>query len=94
MTLEEYCKDTMNIQEDVLRLRIENERLQKENAELKEQLNFKTRFVKGEKAIDQLAQAKEIIEELYDTIPASHTDLYKDVMEKAKQFLWGKEIEK
>ena len=36
-------------------------------------------------------KAKEIIEELYDAIPASHSDYYKDVMEKAKQFLWGKE---
>ena len=35
MTLEEYCANTNNIQEDVLRLRIENERLKKENAELR-----------------------------------------------------------
>ena len=35
MTLEEYCKDTNNIQEDVIRLRIENERLQKELSENK-----------------------------------------------------------
>ena len=35
MTLEEYCKDTMNIQEDVLRLRIENERLKIELEETK-----------------------------------------------------------
>ena len=45
MTLEEYCKDTMNIQEDVLRLRIENERLQKENSELKKKLKEKLKTI-------------------------------------------------
>ena len=41
---------------------------------------------------DQLEKAKELIEDMYDKIPASHSDYYKDVMERARQFL--KEIEK
>ena len=35
MTLEEYCKDTMNIQEDVLKLRIENEQLKAQIEKMK-----------------------------------------------------------
>ena len=38
MTLEEYCANTNNIQEDVLRLRIENESLQKEIKDLEQKL--------------------------------------------------------
>lgn len=38
--------------------------LEKENAELKEKLNFSTQYYQGEKAKDQLTKAKEIIEEL------------------------------
>ena len=79
------------------------EELENENAELKEKLEKETDHrirnfnksiewkEKHRKQKDQLAQAKEIIEELYDKIPASHSDYYKEVMEKAKQFLWGKE---
>lgn len=37
---------------------------------------------------DQLEEAKEILEDLYDMIPASHADYYKDVMERARQFLF------
>ena len=36
---------------------------------------------------EQLNKAKEIIKDMYDRIPASHSDYYKDVMEKARQFL-------
>lgn len=38
---------------------------------------------------DQLEKAKDLIEELYDIISASHSDYCKDVMERARQFLWG-----
>ena len=63
--------------------------LQKENAELKEQLNFKTRFVKGEKAIDRLAQAMEIIRELLSWERRADYDYteYDLIKDKAEQFL-------
>ena len=32
-------------------------------------------------------QAKELIEDLVDKIPSSHSDYYKDVIERARQFL-------
>ena len=44
------------------------------------------------KAQKQLSKAKELIEDMYDQIPSSHSDYYKDVMERAEQFL--KELEK
>ena len=66
--------------------------LETENAELKEKLNFSTQYYQGEKAKDQLAKAKDLIEDMYDKIPASHSDYYKDVMERARQFL--SEVEK
>lgn len=46
--------------------------LSKENAELKERVE----------------KAEDLIEDMYDRIPASHSDYYKDVMERARQFLW------
>ena len=33
------------------------------------------------------AELKELIEDIYNLIPASHSDYYKDVMERARQFL-------
>lgn len=47
--------------------------LEKENAELKERVE----------------KAEDLIEDMYDEIPASHSDYYKDVMDRARQFLWG-----
>lgn len=47
--------------------------LEKENAELKERVE----------------KAEDLIEDMYDRIPASHSDYYKDVTERARQFLWG-----
>ena len=44
------------------------------------------------KAQKQLSKAKELIEDMYDQIPSSHSDYYKDVMERARQFL--NEVEK
>lgn len=48
-------------------------------------------FKAAVKAQKQLAEAKELIEDMYDQIPSSHSDYYKDVMERARQFL--KELE-
>lgn len=62
--------------------------LEKENAELK----AVERMALYSKLSDQLAKAKDLIEDMYDKIPASHSDYYKDVMERARQFI--KEIEK
>lgn len=81
-------------QEEIGMLNSRVAELEKENAELKEQLNFKTRFVKGEKAIEQLTKAKKILEELanmeYSINPPA--DKVRSLMVKAEQFL--KEIEK
>lgn len=89
------------------------EQLEKENTELREQLEGAERardywkdssfdwrhkctsrkpFRAAVKAQKQLSKAKELIEDMYDQIPSSHSDYYKDVMERARQFL--KELEK
>ena len=49
-------------------------------------------FKAAVKAQKQLSKAKELIEDMYDQIPSSHSDYYKDVMERARQLL--KELEK
>ena len=70
-------------------------KLEEENAELNERLQKKintTTVSDYPYSALKLEEAKEIIEELYDKIPASHSDYYKEVMEKAEQFL--KELEK
>jgi hypothetical protein len=67
--------------------------LEKENAELKEKLKpenclkllAKEGFIKF--TSDQLTKAKEIIEELYNIIPASMSDYAKEPMEHARKFL-------
>ena len=48
-------------------------------------------FMAAVKAQKQLAEAKELIEDMYDQIPSSHSEYYKDVMERARQFF--KELE-
>ena len=48
-------------------------------------------FKAAVKAQKQLAEAKELIEDMYDRIPSSHSEYYKDVMERARQFF--KELE-
>lgn len=67
--------------------------LEKENAELKEKLKpenclkllAKEGYIKF--TSDQLTKAKEIIEELYNIIPASMADYAKEPMEHARKFL-------
>ena len=49
-------------------------------------------FKAAVKAQKQLSKAKDLIEDMYDQIPSSHSDYYKDIMERARQFL--KELEK
>ena len=67
--------------------------LEKENAELKEKLKpenclkllAKEGYIKF--TSDQLTKAKEIIEELYNIIPASMADYAKEPMEHARKFM-------
>lgn len=71
--------------------------LEKKNAELKRDKEDLI-FIRNQKAdyINelkyQLTKAKELIEDMYDAIPSSHSDYYKNVMERARQFL--REVEK
>lgn len=69
----------------------------KENAELKKELNAMEadrneccRLLNLAKL--RLDDAKELIEDMYYRLPASLSDYYKDVMERARQFL--SEVEK
>lgn len=64
----------------------------KENAELKEIADRRDNIIEALKK--QIAEmdlhndkAIELIEDIYAQIPSSHSDYYKDVMERARQFL-------
>ena len=66
--------------------------LEQENKELKDKLNnlssvAEVRLANWQKYEKENAELKELIEDIYDLIPSSHSDYYKDVMERAKQFL-------
>ena len=61
------------------------EELEKENAELKEKLNFSTQYYQGEKAKVQLTKAKEIIKNLISQ--NRKLWVYSDIREEAEQFL-------
>jgi hypothetical protein len=82
------------------KLRMRNLELEKENAELKEKLKpenclkllAKEGYIKF--TSDQLTKAKEIITELYHSIPSSMADYCKDAMGKAENFLKDSEVEK
>lgn len=73
--------------------KLEIEKLEKENAELKEKLKpenclkllAKEGYIKF--TSDQLTKAKEIIEELYNIIPASMSEYAKEPMEHARKFM-------
>lgn len=68
--------------------------LEKENAELKEKLNFSTQYYQGQKAKEQLTQAKEIIRDFLSvTIDyIDKEDKNYPLIEQAERFL--KELEK
>lgn len=66
--------------------------LQQENAELKSIADFQTssnmdRYFQLKRSKEQLTKAKEIIEELYNIIPASMSDYAKEPMEHARKFM-------
>ena len=75
------------------------EKLEKENAELKEQCSILDKSlvtstknnIERQKIIDeikeQLTEAKKVIEELYNIIPASMSDYAKEPMEHARKFM-------
>jgi hypothetical protein len=71
------------------------EQLEKENAELKEKLNFSTQYYQGEKAKEQLTKAKEIIKWFVWYFREGGPNLvpYKHKVEEAEQFL-NSEVEK
>lgn len=69
-----------------------NESLKEENAVLKKwkEDTIKARgndYMTWSRQNDQLTKAKELIEDMYYQIPSSQFDYYKDVMERARQFL-------
>ena len=68
------------------------ETLERENAELKEKLNFSTQYYQGEKAKEQLTKAKELLTkwvELYK--PKLESYPIPPIQEQTEQFL--KEVE-
>lgn len=65
--------------------------LLEENTELKEKLNFCTQYYKGEKAQEQLTNAKEIIRDLLGCLYSVEYDCISD-LEEAEQFI--SEVEK
>ena len=65
------------------------EQLEKENAELKEKLNFSTQYYQGEKAKKQLTKAKELIGELISSLSVVGEcgDEECELLNRAEQFL-------
>ena len=64
------------------------EQLEKENAELKEKLNFSTQYYQGEKAKEQLTKAKELIEELSSSLSGCECGEEEcELLNRAEQFL-------
>ena len=83
MTLEEYCANTNNIQEDVLRLRIENERLKKEveyqtNDCKKWQEMYKNRCEEYQKLEKELSENKVADNEIVNGLCNQIQDLQKE----------------
>ena len=69
-----------------------NKRLEKENAELKKRVD--NLYNSDCWASDQLTKAKDLLEELYDCIPSSSADYYKETLQKVADFLKDSEVEK
>jgi predicted nuclease with TOPRIM domain len=66
--------------------------LEKENAELKEKLNFSTQYYQGEKAKEQLTKAKELIKNIIRVTWSEGWNYSPDWKVKAERFL--SEVEK
>lgn len=64
------------------------EQLEKENAELKEKLNFSTQYYQGEKAKEQLTKAKELIGEFISSLSVvGECEEECELLNRAEQFL-------
>ena len=64
------------------------EQLEKENAELKEKLNFSTQYYQGEKAKEQLTKAIELIGELSSSLSGCECgEEACELLNRAEQFL-------
>lgn len=70
------------------------EQLEKENAELKEKLNFSTQYYQGEKAKEQLTKAKEIIKDFILMAKVEHLKDRYETVDEAEQFLKDSEVVK
>ena len=72
------------------------EQLEKENAGLKEKLNFSTQYHQGEKAKEQLTKAKELIGELISSLSVVGEcgDEECELLNRAEQFLKDSEVVK
>ena len=92
-------EENADLKEEVNKTAFARGNLEEENTELRKELKeWKDEWQEQvQKANDesyartlqtiQLTKAKELIEDMYNKIPASHSDYYKDVMERARQFL-------
>lgn len=83
-------QDKLKNLSSVAEVRLANwQKYEKENAELKALIKSEHEIEarKNNSLISQLTVAKELIEDMYYQIPASHSDYYKDVMDRARQFL-------
>lgn len=87
-----WCK-TANLKDHNIMI---NKELEKENAELKAELSENKvadcNIVNG--LCEQLTKAKDLLEELYDCIPSSSADYYKETLQKVVDFLKDSEVEK
>ena len=84
------CRISMALKDSVLQVGFEiicreNDKLEKENAELKK----RNGELSGQKASLErwFGEAKSIIEELYNVIPASMAEYAKEPMEHARRFM-------
>ena len=89
--LSRKCECLTKNNESIIDILNDVERLEKENSELKEKLNFSTQYYRGEKAQKQLTKAKEILREyirinLLPPIERNFDDEVK-LFKQAEQFL-------
>ena len=103
MTEEEIQKNSEHWYEKYKKQQEINKELVDENQELQDQNRNLQVMLKAEREVRcneeylkhvteleyENEQAKDLIEDMLDKIPASHSDYYKDVIERARQFLWG-----
>ena len=87
-----HCKTCTRLKDFLAGYKAGKATIEKENAELKKQLEMSNKVYNDNLDYSyhiekQLTEAKEIIEELYNIIPASMSDYAKEPMEHARKFL-------